>query len=51
MRKVYKYATGEKIPEDAVYLHTEAHTAKGTRYDVSSEIRLVWHYFLVEIED
>lgn len=40
---VYKYATGAVIPEGAVYLCTKvAITAVG---------RLVWHYFLVEIEE
>lgn len=40
MRRVYKYATGDKIPEGAVYLCTQIEQA--------TQARLVWHYFLVE---
>jgi hypothetical protein len=44
MKVVYKYGTGEKIPEGAIYLSTvvEEHPNTG---------RFVWHYFLVEVEE
>ena len=58
MRRVFKYATGEPIPDGAVYLSTVAQS------DVEVHDRpnfgeprshweacwLVWHYFLVEVE-
>ena len=51
VKKVYKYGTGQPIPKGAVYLNTIAQ--KETRDDEGywSKIWLVWHYFLVEVED
>ncbi len=49
MKKVYKFGTGEKIPEGAVYLCTK----KQTKAKIDGEAGycwLVWHYFLVEVE-
>ena len=43
MKKVYKYATGEKIPEDAKYLWS----CKNGK--MSEDYNFVWHYFLVEV--
>ena len=50
VKRVYKYATGEAIPEGAVYLNTIAQT-KETNDDSWHDCWLVWHYFLVEVEE
>jgi len=51
MKKIYKYGTGQEIPEGAVYLHSLAQTKI---WDGALELWgncwLVWHYFLVEVE-
>ena len=53
-KKVFKYATGDEIPEGAVYLTTVVQTEiiKGTGNphvgNYKDEVWLVWHYFLVE---
>ena len=44
MKKVLKYATGEEIPEGAVYLCT----IKNGIISRKSGYEYVWHYFLVE---
>ncbi len=53
MKKVYKYGTGETIPEGAVYLKTVTQTE--IPYDEKvkewGKCWLVWHYFLVEVEE
>lgn len=57
MRKVYKYATGEPIPDGAVYLSTQVektmHTETYPSGTVETEEKntLVWHYFLVDVDD
>ena len=52
MKRVYKFATGQDIPEGAIYLNTVTQTSVpgivGGR-DISCW--LVWHYFLVEVEE
>ncbi len=56
MKRVYKYATGQDIPEDAVYLSTKClpikketrATHEGTV--ITKDMR-IWHYFLVEVEE
>jgi hypothetical protein len=40
MKRVYKYGTGQQVPEGAVYLTTVVEESNLTRF--------VWHYFLVE---
>lgn len=64
-KKAFKYATGQEIPEGAVYLHTitedvikEECVGHCSHVDGSVaekrtfiESRLVWHYFLVEVKD
>lgn len=54
MKKIYKYPTGAEIPEGAIYLNTVTQT----KVDVVQtgppkwfDCWLVWHYFLVEVED
>ena len=56
MKKVYKYSTGEEIPEGAVYCSTQVEKTvvsqriKGGFKDQEFN-RLVWHYFLVEVKE
>jgi hypothetical protein len=47
MKRVLKFATGDEVPSDAVYLTTIAQThelGEGKRGDCW----YVWHYFLVQ---
>ncbi len=44
MKKVFKYMTGVEIPKGAIYLSTVVE-------HVTESIRLVWHYFIVEIKN
>ena len=49
VRKVYKYGTGEKIPNGAIYLFS---IKNGLMEEASpKEYQYVWHYFLVEVDD
>ena len=43
MKRVYKYGTGFKVPEGAIYLTTLV--------EIEQKVRFVWHYFLVEVEE
>ncbi len=58
VRKVFKYGTGAAIPEGAIYVSTQVE--KRVTVDRHAETRdetyheknaLVWHYFLVEVEE
>jgi hypothetical protein len=57
-KAIYKFATGDVIPEGAVYLNTVVQTrARGVRGRNQPEAAgpwspcwLVWHYFLVEVD-
>ena len=54
MKKVLKYGTGETIPEGAEYLCTKLQLKiEGVVGDHKEWIDcwLVWHYFLVEVEE
>lgn len=54
VKKVFKYGTGEIIPDGAIYLTTETDTVvEPGKYPNQSLKRsiYVWHYFLVEVED
>ena len=62
VKKVYKYATGETVPNDAVYLCTEVETKSFVVNEVAQYLgaltdvtrvynEFVWHYFLVEVEE
>ena len=46
VKMVYKYATGEKIPDGAVYLWS----CKNGLMNEKTEYEFVWHYFLVEVD-
>lgn len=58
-KKVYKYGTGHPIPEGAVYLSTKVETVQEYEYIAGSprihhiitNNVLVWHYFLVEVDE
>ena len=51
MKKVYKYGTGQEVPEGAVYLKTVKQTQINTPgTDRWNMCWLVWHYFLVDVE-
>ena len=51
-RKVYKFATGDEIPEGAQYLTTVVQEDKphGVMNDADYKF-YVWHYFLVETDE
>lgn len=51
MKKIYKYATGDVIPEGAIYLGTITQTERLTHSQVWEKCWLVWHYFAVESKD
>ncbi|MGB4971221.1 MAG: hypothetical protein WBO32_01095 [Cyclobacteriaceae bacterium] len=65
MKKVFKYATGDVIPEGAIHLKTVVQTEVDARqldYDGAGHVTggtvpywkkcwLVWHYFLVEVKE
>ena len=55
MKKVYKFATGQEIPEGAIYLNTVTQTKCPETAQSLKEMDwitcwLVWHYFLVEVK-
>lgn len=47
MKKVYKYGTGDEIPNDAVYLWF-CKNGKMNNINHPDGYEFVWHYFLVE---
>ena len=47
VKRIYKYPTGAIITEGAIYLNTVTQTRN---YD-EDRCWLVWHYFLVEVEE
>lgn len=47
MKKIYKYGTGDVVPEGAVFLSTIVEEQKA----LGGYVRFVWHYFLVEVDD
>lgn len=56
VKKIYKYPTGAIIPKEAVYLNTVTQTKiEASHHPQASTLWidcwLVWHYFLVEVED
>ena len=60
MKKIFKYGTGHEVPEGAKYLTTvveiveidaEDNMSSTSEVPYRSTRRLVWHYFLVEIEN
>ena len=51
VKKIYKYGTGSIIPEGAIYLSTIVQDWIETPQGNNAKVWLVWHYFLVEIEE
>lgn len=51
MKKIYKYPTGATIPEGAIYLSTVTQTIGEGESKDWIPCWLVWHYFLVEVEE
>jgi len=45
MKKVYKYGTGQEVPEGALYISTIVEEEQYSNH------RFVWHYFLVDVKD
>lgn len=64
IQKVFKYGTGQEIPEGAIYLCTKTETTTIVdvivhtnsiddtgRKKITKQNTLVWHYFLVKVEE
>lgn len=56
-KRVYKYATGQDVPEGAVYLSTVTEllmvqevNEEASTVTTRTKNELVWHYFLVEVK-
>jgi hypothetical protein len=47
MKKVFKYATGETVPDNAIYLWS----TKNGLMNENNGYEFVWHYFLVEVKE
>ena len=47
VKKVFKYGTGDIIPEGAVYLWS----CLNGMMDREKDYQYVWHYFLVEVKE
>lgn len=51
MKRIYKYGTGSKIPDGAIYLCTIKNGLIESRDPTLAEkYYYVWHYFLVEVK-
>ena len=56
VKKVFKYGTGDVIPENAVYLSTVTETVQenvttdDNKKVVVTRNLFVWHYFLTEVD-
>ncbi len=50
-KKVFKYGTGEEIPEGAIYLYSCKNGTMGDKalLGFPADYQYVWHYFLVEV--
>ena len=52
MLKVFKYGTGQEIPQGAIYLTSIVQEIEEQIDNVESlKKRFVWHYFLVEVKE
>ena len=49
MKKVFKYATGDEIPKDAIYLWSCKNGDMKPDVVYPNNYQYVWHYFLVEV--
>lgn len=50
-KKIYKYPTGAEIPNGAVYMETIVQTVVQHANGNWDKCWLVWHYFLVEVNE
>ncbi len=51
MKKIYKYGTGDEVPEEAIYLSTIVQELNNSADNINTITqRFVWHYFLVEVD-
>ncbi len=51
MKKVYKFGTGEEIPEGAKYLYSVKNGVMDKGKGYVDGYQYVWHYFLVEVKE
>ena len=51
MKKVFKFATGQEIPKGGIYLNTIKQTEMIGIHGKLTPCWLVWHYFLVEVDN
>lgn len=52
MRKVFKYGTGDEVPEGAEYLYSCVQETESLVDNVKTmKMRFVWHYFLVNVKE
>lgn len=51
VKKVFKFATGDVIPEGATYLGSLSQDIRQDKYRAEDPSWLAWHYFLVEVDD
>ena len=52
MKRIFKFATGNKIPKGSKYLGTVTQTKiQGIHGDGWIDCFFVWHYFLVEVTE
>lgn len=57
VRKVFKYGTGETIPQGASYVSTVVQTEREAYIQLEGKPKrmescyFVWHYFLIEVEE
>ncbi|KKN59049.1 hypothetical protein LCGC14_0546040 [marine sediment metagenome] len=51
MKRIHKFATGDKVPKGAIYLNTLRQTKSLHGGSEWGDCWYVWHYFLVEVEE
>ena len=51
MKRVFEFRTGDKIPEGAIYLTTIKQESTTLTDKEGFKVWLVWHYFLVEVDE
>lgn len=51
MKRIYKYATGDEVPEGAKYLNTVTQTKIENKNFNWVDCWLVWHYYEVEVDE
>ncbi len=51
VKRIYKYPTGAEVPEGAQYLRTVKQTKAQRDEGKWVHCWLIWHYFLVEVDE